>query len=176
METATTTRHDDAAPASRTGAHPDTGVPDQEAQDSLQLITFSLGEELFALDILKVQEIIRVSPITPVPHTPDFVDGVLTLRGKIVPVIDLRTRLSLSRTGHGISTRVVVTNVRGQLLGLVVDRVHEVARLPLNKIESAATAGAAVHDYVHGVGRLGARLVTLLDIEAISVPLAAHAA
>lgn len=164
--------------ASESALYAEDGEDERELDDgpSMQLITFSLGDALFALDILKVQEIIRMAPVTPVPHTPPFVDGVLTLRGKIVPVVDLRTRVGMPRTSQQFSTRVVVTNIGSGLLGLVVDRVHQVARLPLSHIEPAAASGAHTGDYVEGVGTLRKRLVTLLDLEAIGQPVGAAAA
>ncbi len=142
-----------------------------ESGPSIQLVTFSLAEELFCLDILKVQEIIRSSDITPVPHTPDFVDGVITLRGKIVPVIDLRTRFRMPRAEHTDTTRVIVINVKHILLGLVVDAVHEVTLLPESAISHATHMGNDMNDYVSGVGKLGGRLVTLVDVDAVGTPL-----
>jgi purine-binding chemotaxis protein CheW len=153
---------------------PDT-LPAEEAEDSIQLVTFNLGEELFALDILKVQEIIRVSPITPVPHCPDYVDGVITLRGKIVPIIDLRTRFGLSPAEHGTATRIIVINVKQIMLGLVVDAVHEVTRLGRGHLESTSTMGGGTNDYVSGVGKLGGQLVTLVDVESVGTPIGAAA-
>lgn len=142
----------------------------EDTEDSIQLVTFNLGHELFALDILTVQEIIRVSPITPVPHCPSFVDGVITLRGKIVPVIDLRTRFGLERAPSATDTRIIVINVHQVLLGLVVDAVHEVTRLGRSALEAAGTMGGGTADYVLAVGKLGGQLVTLVDVDAIGTP------
>ena len=142
-----------------------------ESEPSIQLVTFSLKEEIFCLDILKVQEIIRGTDITPVPHTPSFVDGVITLRGKIVPVIDLRTRFGMMRSEHSNATRVIVINVKHILLGLVVDAVHEVTVLPESAISPATHMGNEMNDYVSGVGKLHGRLVTLVDVDAIGTPL-----
>jgi purine-binding chemotaxis protein CheW len=150
-------------------------IPAEEAEDSVQLVTFNLGHELFALDILTVQEIIRVSPITPVPHCPSFVDGVITLRGKIVPVIDLRTRFELPRADHGTDTRIIVINARQVLLGLVVDAVHEVTRLVRSAIEVSSAMGGRTAEYVQGVGKLGGQLVTLVDVIAVGSPIGAEA-
>jgi purine-binding chemotaxis protein CheW len=150
-------------------------VREADGDDFVQLVTFNLGAELFALEILKVQEIIRVFPITPVPHCPAFVDGVITLRGKIVPVVDLRTRFGMPRAPHGPATRVVVAGIGPVLLGLVVDRVHEVTRLERALLEPAGAVGGAPNDYVTGVGRLGDetgdRLVTLVDVAAVGTPI-----
>ncbi len=150
---------------------PDSALDQHESESSIQLVTFSLEDEIFCLDILKVQEIIRDSNITPVPHTPGFVDGVITLRGKIVPVIDLRTRFGMSRTEHTGNSRVIVINVKHILLGLVVDAVHEVTLLPESSISPSTAMGNEMNDYVSGVGKLHGRLVTLVDVDAIGVPL-----
>lgn len=147
------------------------GADRLETEPSIQLVTFSLQDELFCLDILKVQEIIRYQPITPVPHTPGFVDGVITLRGKIVPVIDLRARFGLPRTEHTSATRVIVIKIKHILLGLVVDQVHEVTNLAESAISGAATMGSEMNDYVAGVGKLRGRLVTLVDVDAVGTPL-----
>ena len=150
----------------------DSSSPAQpETEDSIQLVTFSLADELFCLDILKVQEIIRLLDLTPVPHTPGFVDGVITLRGKIVPVIDLRSRFGLMRADHTAATRVIVISVNNILLGLVVDAVHEVTNLAESEISHANTMGSELNDYVSSVGKLRGRLVTLVDVDAIGVPL-----
>jgi purine-binding chemotaxis protein CheW len=146
-------------------------VPQAESGEFVQLVTFNLGNELFALEILKVQEIIRVFPITPVPHCPRFVDGVITLRGKIVPVVDLRTRFGMPRAEHGPATRIVVVGVGPVLLGLVVDRVQEVTRLGKAQLEPAGAVGGAPNDYLMGVGKMDGRLVTLVDVAAVGTPI-----
>jgi len=146
-------------------------VSEAEDAEFVQLVTFNLGQELFALEILKVQEIIRVFPITPVPHCPPFVDGVITLRGKIVPVVDLRSRFGMQRAAHGAATRIIVVGVGPVLLGLVVDRVHEVTRLGKAHLEPAGAVGGAPNDYVMGVGKLDGRLVTLVDVAAVGTPI-----
>jgi purine-binding chemotaxis protein CheW len=148
-----------------------TAVWEAEGDRFVQLVTFNLGNELFALEILKVQEIIRVFPITPVPHCPPFVDGVITLRGKIVPVVDLRCRFGMQRAQHGPATRIVVVGLGPVLLGLVVDRVHEVTRMGRSELEPAGAVGGAANDYVMGVGKLGGRLVTLVDVTAVVTPI-----
>jgi purine-binding chemotaxis protein CheW len=150
-------------------------VREADGDDFVQLVTFNLGAELFALEILKVQEIIRVFPITPVPHCPEFVDGVITLRGKIVPVVDLRARFGMERARHDAATRIVVAGMGPVLLGLVVDRVHEVTRLMRADLEPAGAVGSAPNDYVMGVGKLDGRLVTLVDVAAVGTPIGAAA-
>lgn len=152
---------------------PSAGISTDPTEPVVQLVTFTLGDECFALDILKVQEIIRHAAVTPVPHTPAFVEGVITLRGKIVPVIDLRSRFGLEAAPHSVTTRIIVIN-QGQIpLGLVVDRVEEVTCVGQSRIEPmAAAAGDSTGDYVTGVGKLDGRLVTLVDADILATPLA----
>ncbi|MFQ5508698.1 MAG: chemotaxis protein CheW [Leptospirillia bacterium] len=147
-------------------------LPEQEEDESLlQLVTFSLNGELFALDILKVQEIIRVSSITPVPHTPAYVEGVITLRGQILPIIDLGTRFGLARSTYTNDTRIMVVNVNQVVLGVAVDSVHEVTRMREEDMEPASAMGGNINDYVLGIGKFGGKLITVVDIDAIALPL-----
>lgn len=146
-------------------------VEEAHACPSMQLVSFSLEDKLFGLDILKVQEIIRVPDVAAVPHTPGFVEGVITLRGKIVPIIDLRTRFGLPRAEPAASTRIIVVHANQIQLGLMVDAVHEVTCLPPQDIEPAAVGATNTHDYVFAVGKLRDQLVTLIDIDCITTPL-----
>jgi len=132
----------------------------------LQLVSFQLGPEEYAIDILGVQEIIRVVEITRVPNAPHYVEGVLNLRGKIIPIINLRRRLGLSSTEHTKDTRIVVVDVAHLLLGFIVDSVEEVLRLPEEFIEPPPSTGRGGADEFHkGVGRVEGRLLILLDLE-----------
>ena len=131
----------------------------------LQLVSFQLGPEEYAIDILGVQEIIRVVEITRVPNAPHYVEGVLNLRGKIIPIINLRRRLGLSSTEHTKDTRIVVVDVAHLLLGFIVDSVEEVLRLPEEFIEPPPSTGRGGADEFHkGVGRVEGRLLILLDL------------
>jgi purine-binding chemotaxis protein CheW len=94
------------------------------------LLVFKIGEEEFGIDILKVQEINRMMQITKVPNSPEFIDGVVNLRGRIIPVIDLRTRLNMSRIEHDNRTRIIVVDLSGVTVGFIVDEVSEVLRIP----------------------------------------------
>ena len=96
----------------------------------LQLVSFKIGNEEFAVDILSVQEINRISKITKVPNTPDFIEGVINLRGRVIPVIDLRVKLGMPRKEYGINTRIVVVEINEQTVGFIVDEVNEVLRIP----------------------------------------------
>lgn len=132
----------------------------------LQLVSFQLGPEEYAIDILGVQEIIRVVEITRVPNAPHYVEGVLNFRGKVIPIINLRRRLGLSSTEHTKDTRIVVVDVAHLLLGFIVDSVEEVLRLPEEFIEPPPSTGRGGADEFHkGVGRVEGRLLILLDLE-----------
>lgn len=133
--------------------------------DLLQLVSFHVGDEEFGLDILRVQEIIRIQPLTRVPNLPDYIDGVINLRGKVIPVIGLRKRLGLDKQAADKRTRIVVVDVHGQVLGFVVDSVSEVLRIHTDTVEPTPRLGKIDRDYISGVGKLDTRLLLLLDLE-----------
>lgn len=138
----------------------------EESGEVLQLVSFQLGPEEYAIDILGVQEIIRMVEITPVPNAPHYVEGVVNLRGKVIPIINLRMRLGLSSTEHMKDTRIVVVDVGHVLLGFIVDSVEEVLRLPVECIEPPPLSGVGGVDEFHkGVGRVEGRLLILLNLE-----------
>ena len=135
------------------------------ADELLQLVSFKLGEEEFAVDILLVQGINRMAEITLVPKAPAFVEGVINLRGKIIPVVNLRARFGLAGAGSNAEARIVVVNVENRVLGLLVDSVSEVLRLPAHTIEPPPSFVAGIGtDYIKGVGRIADRLLILLDL------------
>lgn len=134
-------------------------------QGLIQLVSFHVGGEEFGLDILRVQEIIRIQPLTRVPNSPDFVDGVINLRGKVIPVIALRKRFGLPEQAHDKQTRIVVTEVSGNVLGFIVDSVSEVLRIPADTVEPPPRLGKVEREYVSGVGKLDDRLLILLDVD-----------
>jgi purine-binding chemotaxis protein CheW len=141
---------------------------DLDSKELLQLVTFRLGNEEFSLDILRVQEIIRHMELTRVPRTPDFVDGVINLRGRVIPVLDLRKRFGLPSDERTNETRIIVVDVDNKTVGLKVDAVSEVLRLPADTVEPApAIVTGAESDYIKGVGKLDGRLLILLDVEKI---------
>ncbi|MBI5902138.1 MAG: chemotaxis protein CheW [Deltaproteobacteria bacterium] len=138
---------------------------DVDSKEVLQLVTFRLGSEEFSMDILKVQEIIRHMDLTRVPRTPDFVDGVINLRGRVIPVIDLRKRFGMSADERTSETRIIVADVDNSIVGLKVDAVSEVLRLPSDTVEPPPLlVKGAESDYIKGVGKLEGRLIILLDI------------
>ena len=132
----------------------------------LQLVTFSIGEEEFGVDILKVQEIIRTMEITKVPRAPAFVEGVINLRGKVIPIIDLRRRFNLASKSHDKNTRIIDCVINNILVGFVVDAVAEVLRIPSNTVEPPPPVVAGIgSDYISGVGQLKDRLLIMLDLD-----------
>lgn len=140
----------------------------QKRQDDelLQLVTFSIGEEEFGVDILKVQEIIRTMEITKVPRAPEFVEGVINLRGKVIPIIDLHRRFGLDSKTHDKHTRIIVIEINNMIVGFVVDSVSEVLRIPASTVEPPPPVVAGLEsEYISGVGKLQDRLLILLDLD-----------
>lgn len=142
---------------------------DQEKRhdsELLQLVTFSIGEEEFGVDILKVQEIIRTMEITRVPRAADYVVGVINLRGKVIPIIDLRRRFGLQPKGHDENTRIIVIEISNMIVGFVVDSVSEVLRIPADTVEPPPPVVAGLDsEYINGVGKLEDTLLILLDLD-----------
>ncbi len=137
-----------------------------EDSNLIQLVTFKLGPEEFGVDILKVQEIIRMMPITKVPNAPQFVEGVINLRGKVIPVIDMRKRFGMAGCRRDNNTRIMVMDLQGQVVGFVVDAVSEVLRIPESTVEAPPAVVAGIgSEYMRGVGKLHDRLLILLDLD-----------
>jgi purine-binding chemotaxis protein CheW len=137
-------------------------------EEMFQLVSFTLGGEEFGVDILRVQEINRMVTVTTVPNSPSFVDGVINLRGKVIPIIDLRTRFGMSRKEHDKNTRIVVIELKNNIVGFVVDAVSEVLRIPRSVCEPPPAVVSGIHaDYITAVGKLEDRLLILLDLEKV---------
>jgi purine-binding chemotaxis protein CheW len=131
----------------------------------LQLVTFKLENEEFGVDILKVQEINRMLTITKIPNAPPFVEGVINLRGKIIPIVDLRKRLGFNGKAYDKSTRIIVVELDGLILGFIVDSVSEVLRVSESTVEPPPSImGGIESDYIEGVGKLDNRLLILLEL------------
>jgi len=138
------------------------------SDELLQLVSFKIGEEEFGVDILKVQEINRMVEVTRVPNAPEYVDGVINLRGKVIPIVDLRRRLGMPRKEHSKDTRIVVVELNGKITGFVVDAVSEVLRIPRSVTEPPPSIVAGIEaEYITAVGKLEDRLLILLDLERI---------
>jgi purine-binding chemotaxis protein CheW len=134
-------------------------------------LVFTLGEAAYAIDVSDVREIIGGLPITRVPGVPESVRGVINLRGKIIPVADLRIRFGLEAVDHGARTCIIVVRARGAEFGLVVDRVVEVAHIGEQEIEPPPLFGADIRtDFLRGIARNGSRVRLLLDVEQTLTP------
>jgi purine-binding chemotaxis protein CheW len=132
----------------------------------LQLVTFRIGEEEFGVNILQVQEIIRMLDITKVPKAPDFVEGVINLRGKVIPIIDLRKRFGLPARERDKMSRIIVVEIGTTVVGFIVDAVSEVLRLPASTVEPPPPVVAGLDaEYISGVGKLDDRLLIMLDMD-----------
>lgn len=140
----------------------------QAAVPQVQLVTFRVGGEEFGLDVFQVHEILRWQEPTPVPKAPAFVEGVLDVRGALVPVIDLRKRFEVPQLAYDDDTRIVLVDFQGERLGLVVDAVTEVLRAPETAVSPppAFFKGLSA-EFLRGIVRLEGRLVVLLDLEKV---------
>ena len=131
-----------------------------------QFLVFSLGQEEYAFDILKVQEIRDYNHVTRIPNAPDFIKGVANLRGVIVPIVDLRIKFRLESAEYDANTVVIVVNIGRRVVGVVVDRVSDVMTLTAEQRKPAPEFGVGLPlDYIHGLGDLGERMLILVDIE-----------
>ena len=137
-----------------------------EAQE--HLVTFFLSGEEYGVDVRLVQEIIRVVEVTQVPRAPDFIKGVINLRGRIIPVIDLKRKLGLGEVVVERQTRVVVIRLRERLVGLLVDGASQVLKVPVSTIEAAPEEVVEIDaNYIRGVAKLAKRLIILVDLPKI---------
>lgn len=137
---------------------------------SEQHLSFRLGEELFALDIGKVKEVIEFTTVTSVPQTPDFIKGVINLRGGVVPVVDLKTKFGMGQTERTLNTCVIISEVKvGEesiVLGAMADAVDEVFDLSPEDIEPAPRIGTQINtDFLKGMGKKNDEFILLLDID-----------
>jgi len=138
------------------------------SEELLQLVSFNIGSEEFGVDILKVQEINRMVEITKVPQSPHYVEGVINLRGKVIPIVDLRKRFNLDVKEYDKNTRIVVVDISGNIMGMVVDSVSEVLRIPSSTIEPPPEIVTGIDsEYIKGVAKLDDRLLIFLDLSKV---------
>ncbi|MDR1728575.1 MAG: chemotaxis protein CheW [Acidobacteriota bacterium] len=135
-------------------------------EDTLKgrFLTFRLANEDYGFEIRYVTEIIGIQKITDVPDLPRFVKGVINLRGKVIPVMDVRIRFNLPEREYDERTCIVVVNVEDKAVGLVVDKVNEVASIPEDQIEPAPHTGKGGPSYIQGIGKAGGEVKILLDV------------
>lgn len=139
-------------------------TPDRQGQR--ELLTFTLGNEHYGIDILKVQEIRGYETPTRIANTPEFIRGVMNLRGHIVPIVDLRVKLGIGEARYDSSTVVIVLNVLKRVVGIVVDGVSDVVSLAADAVKPAPEFGSALDTrYILGLANLGEQLLILVDID-----------
>lgn len=151
------------------------GADNSQVADSgglIQLVSFSLDDEEYGVNVLKVREIIRMPIITRVPNTPHYVQGVINLRGKVIPIIGMRARFGLNAAPHDNYTRIMVMDVSGELMGFIVDSVSEVIRISANEIQpSPAVVSSNIdQECIAGVINQPDRLLVLLNLENMFTP------
>lgn len=140
--------------------------------DELHLVTFRIGTEFFGVPISAVQEIVRVPEIAKIPQAPDFVEGVINLRGRVITVVDMRKRLNQARKvdseGDARKSRILVVETGGRQVGVIVDEVTEVLKLSLDRVEPAPPMVAGMsNQYINGIGKMNDELLILIDIEKV---------
>ena len=156
-------------PGTRTAADEPTGyMPGASGSDERQLVVFQAGAELYGVDISRVHEIIRFQTVTRVPRAPAFVEGVINLRGKVIPVVDLRRRFGLAIAEHTRASRIVVVEIGDQVVGIVVDAVSEVLHINAAIVEPPSPVVAGLDtEYLQGIAKLPDRLIVLLDLDRV---------
>ncbi len=137
--------------------------------DELQLVVFNIGTEEFGVEIMNVQEIIRMTNITKIPQASGYVKGIINLRGKIIVVINLNVIMGMESKENNENTRIIVADIGETVMGFIVDSVSEVIRLPESSVEPAPAviANKIGTEYVRGVGKMEDRLLILLDLDKI---------
>lgn len=139
-------------------------IVDQEGK----FLTFALGNEVYGIEILRVREIIGLMDITSVPQTPEYMKGVINLRGKVIPVIDLRLKFSMQEEEHTQETCVVVVEVNNSSIGLIVDSVSEVLQIKSTEIEDTPGFGQGIDtNFIMGLGKVKEKIIIILDIEEV---------
>ena len=142
---------------------------DQEAEkpseDAKEYLAFTLGREEYGIDILRVQEIRGYEPVTRIANAPDFIKGVVNLRGTIIPIVDMRIKLNLGEATYDQFTVVIILNIGGRVMGMVVDSVSDVTTLSPNQVRPAPEMGTFDSDYLIGLGTLNERMLILVDID-----------
>ena len=145
----------------------DTTVPEALSREG-KYLTFVLSSEEYGLEILKVREILGMMEITAVPQTPVFVKGVINLRGKVIPVVDLRLKFEMPEKAYDQETCVIVVEVKDTMMGIIVDTVSEVLDITNDQIEEAPKFGGKVNtEFILGMGKVGDQVKILIDIEKI---------
>lgn len=147
-------------------------MTDEALKDINQFLTFTLGKEIFALDIGTVREVLELTSITKIPRTPEFMRGVINLRGHAVPVVDMRLKLGMSQGEDTVDTCIIIVEIEFEgeftVMGALVDSVREVFEMMPDTIEPAPKMGAAINaEYIKGMGRQNEQFIIIIDINKI---------
>jgi len=147
-------------------------MSDEALKDINQFLTFTLGKEIFALDIGTVREVLELTSITKIPRTPEFMRGVINLRGSVVPVMDLRLKFGMTQTEDTVNTCIIITEIEleGEItvLGALADSVQEVLDLEPEQIEPAPKVGTKLNtEFIKGMGKHGETFIILLDVDKV---------
>ncbi|WP_027363363.1 chemotaxis protein CheW [Desulfotruncus alcoholivorax] len=133
--------------------------------NDLQVVVFSLDKQLFGIDITVVSEIIRLEKITPIPNTPNYVEGIINIRGKVIPVINLHSLFNINAEGWNENSRVVIAETGESKFGIIVDAVYEVRKISQEAIKPAPAAVSAGQDYIRGIILDGEDLIVLIQLD-----------
>lgn len=134
----------------------------------VQMVAFKLEKEEFAVDIKQVREVLKMTQVTPLPQSAQYIEGVINLRGEVIPVVDLRKRFELSEEQRNKQTRIIIVEIKGNDVGLIVDSVTEVLRFSSTAIQAPPTRIAGTRtDLIKGVGKIDNRLLIILELEKI---------
>jgi purine-binding chemotaxis protein CheW len=134
--------------------------------DMLQFVTFKLAGQKYAMDILKVQEINNLKEITPVPNAPAYVEGAINLRGKVIPVLNLRKKFHMEQKDLSESNKIIIVDIRGTVTGIIVDAVSDVLRVPEDVVEPPPPVSSSVRsEFIRGVAKLPDGLIVVLDMD-----------
>jgi purine-binding chemotaxis protein CheW len=132
-----------------------------------EVLTFRIGAEVYGIDMTSMREISKMRTITELPRVPSFLKGIITLRGQVIPILDLRLRMSMAAEAVGRNTRILVVNHGEEPFGLIVDQVQRVVRMVDSQIENAPLPGGIESDFLAGVARVDDELIVLLDLAAV---------
>jgi purine-binding chemotaxis protein CheW len=137
-------------------------------EDIRQHVTFYIGDEIYGVEVLKVQEIIGMTQITHVPNTMLYMKGVINLRGSVVPVVDMRLKFTMGEREYDAFTVIIIVEVRGRMIGMIVDSVSDVASIPVRSIQDTPHFSSKIEtDFIKGIGQVEEQLVIILDVDRI---------
>lgn len=143
-------------------------IDDTDSLDILQLVSFKLDEIEYGVDILSVHEILRIPEITRLPNTPEYIKGVINLRGNVIPVVDIRLRFGMQLVAFTELSRIIVVEIGEKLVGLLVDNVYQVIRLSRSRIDEPHDLIEGIStEFINGIGRLQDRLIVILRLDNI---------